>query len=827
MIKKILQKLCSWKISLCFCALILFLLPVAFGTVLGGTGDSIAITYAATDANNGCGLLSLGQCIINAVGFALVNFSAFFLWLAGELLDIAFSLTVIDFGINMNNYLGTSINEIWKVIRDICNLAFVFGLIYLGMMSVFDSKNAQVKSTLSKIIIGALLINFSLFFVKVVIDISNFLSVQIYNSLTVNGAHSISEIVTNQLGLITLYDNNGLSDRLDQFLNGSTSFTFFLMASVFIGTTAFVFFVAAILVVIRFVYLLYIMIASPILFGATIFPQTAPYARALWQKLIQYAFFLPSYLLLMYISLKTVSALNLNTTGFSAVLLQTGNKPPTDIEVILNFIVIIFFMISSLTIAQKIGIQGSDRAIKTGGAIVGGIQGYLGRGAVRGSVGVTRGVATAGLGTVNAVRGEDTPFKSAYASTSNIQMKNLSKLQDKLRKSDSKTKNATAWAMRATGAEAGIQAVNKAKFGSDESIADVDKRNAEINRARLQSSKDTKRDEAIRVGAPLIGVDGADKAKLIEMERAIAGMSETELTKALSGKSGDDRAYQAMVSYMTPEKFDKIIENSGETALSAKEKTQLTEARQTALAKSYGNISDSNAGNIRKMSSAELAQLNPVLLREHAGELTKKQVDDLKLTRTQKDEFKKIRQEKLKTKYSINENSPGKIGSLTNDELGELDKKTLTQWAHHLTKKQIDGLKEKTSGELTEIKNERKNKINTEANSGGVQNILNRFKDVDDLAQMPSAVFVAGTADKNTVSRFTVDVLKKAATNSDIDAVRTKIKENILLHYKPSEQSRVVGTDGKPIEYGNAGNKTVFESYQKYFDSPTGSVYNL
>ncbi len=82
-----------------------------------------------------------------------------------------------------NSTFGSTIDTMWTLIRDICNLAFIFGFIYVGIRTILDPDSVDPKRFLSKIIVGALLINFSLFFVKIIIDFSNFTALKIYTAM--------------------------------------------------------------------------------------------------------------------------------------------------------------------------------------------------------------------------------------------------------------------------------------------------------------------------------------------------------------------------------------------------------------------------------------------------------------------------------------------------------------------------------------------------------------------------------------------------------------------------------------------------------------------
>ncbi len=291
-------------------------------------------------------------------------------WVGGQLLEVSTNKLVLGMGDILNGSFGSAINSIWKTIRDICNLAFIFGFIFTGIRTIIDPENAETKRFISKIIIAALLINFSLFFVKVIIDFSNFTAYQIYTNMT-NGSGSLAQKVADTLGIVTIF-SSGNPELLDK-VTSTGAIGFYVMAGIFLIIAGFVFAAGAILLISRFVTLIYIMIASPVLFAGTIFPQTEEYASSLWHKLISAAFFAPAYFLLTIIALRILEALPLNkaSTGntFASALNSEGGAEFFDI--ILFFFVAIFFLMGALSIAHSMGIKGSEIVIKKTKSMIG------------------------------------------------------------------------------------------------------------------------------------------------------------------------------------------------------------------------------------------------------------------------------------------------------------------------------------------------------------------------------------------------------------------------------------------------------------------------
>jgi len=306
------------------------------------------------------------------IGYAILGIASMITYIGGFLLDQSLGYFVLNIrdlihGSGFNDTLTT----MWSLLRDICNLAFIFGFIYVGIKLIIDADDSFTKRQLASIIIGALLINFSLFFVKIVIDVSNYIAVEIYNTLTI--APATSSTGTTQVNIAAKFASLlGISGyfgppKPDDFANitGAGGLSFYFMGAIMLIVAGFVLAAGAILLVIRFVALVLLMIFSPLLFAATVFPATAHYAEELWHKLFNYSFFAPAYLFLLFLSIKVLEAFStqINPDGKT---LSVGVSTPDSFAVVLNFIVVIMFLILTLQASIKFGIAGGDKALSIG-----------------------------------------------------------------------------------------------------------------------------------------------------------------------------------------------------------------------------------------------------------------------------------------------------------------------------------------------------------------------------------------------------------------------------------------------------------------------------
>ena len=92
------------------------------------------------------------------------------------LLDPMFVLGITNMGVDGGNPL----NDIWRFSRDIMNIIFAFMLIALGVLTVLTHSNEYFNTYFKKFIIAVILVNFSWFFPRVIMDAANVLTATVY-----------------------------------------------------------------------------------------------------------------------------------------------------------------------------------------------------------------------------------------------------------------------------------------------------------------------------------------------------------------------------------------------------------------------------------------------------------------------------------------------------------------------------------------------------------------------------------------------------------------------------------------------------------------------
>lgn len=331
--------------------------------------------------------------IISGVAWLILTLATLILGMAGTLFNWVVVKTVFGFSTFLGNSPGLLIA--WGILRDVGNMLLLFGFIFIGIAMILDLHSYPAKKTLPRLIIFAILMNFSLFAAEAVIDTSNVLSSVMYAQSSTDSCDYDKEAkeVGSGEGMANLtsdencFLNTGIAGKIMEvsgtsgiFDTGPNTYSnpvVLIMLALFATVAAVVLFAGSIMLLIRAVTLAFLMVLAPIGFAALAIPGLQKRGEEWWSKLIHQSFFAPIYLLLIFISLKIAETI----TGGSATSLAAAVAQPhsSTMGIILSFALVIGFLIGSLVMAKKFGAMGADFAIKTAGGLTYGTMGLVGR----------------------------------------------------------------------------------------------------------------------------------------------------------------------------------------------------------------------------------------------------------------------------------------------------------------------------------------------------------------------------------------------------------------------------------------------------------------
>ncbi len=119
-------------------------------------------------------------CIVRIIYWLFYYIPSFLLGVVANFFN-----TIIALTIQSDLYTkATFVRNAWTVVRDFSNIFFILVLLYIAIQTILGLGH-ETKKMIAKVVIMALLINFSIFFTKVVIDSSNILALIFYNKINV------------------------------------------------------------------------------------------------------------------------------------------------------------------------------------------------------------------------------------------------------------------------------------------------------------------------------------------------------------------------------------------------------------------------------------------------------------------------------------------------------------------------------------------------------------------------------------------------------------------------------------------------------------------
>ncbi|TSC61696.1 MAG: hypothetical protein Greene041614_965 [Parcubacteria group bacterium Greene0416_14] len=345
--------------------------------------------------------LSAINTVLGAAGVAVFALSGWILSAAGFVLGLSIDISVSKMASNVQDI--TAVKEGWVAFRDLANMAFIFVLLFSAISTILRIDKYGAKSLLPKIVIVALLLNFSFYFTGIIIDASNIVAVGFTKSITCAlpageagppGPCSMAVAIMQALRIQTVASPAGRPPLEQTFL----IFVFTILGSLFMLITAFIFFVVAVLLVTRFVVLVFILILSPLAFVSMIIPGATVTKK--WQStLVSQALFAPLFFVLMWFVLAVVSSASFKKAvlggdpGELASAFNATNVPPSlghaTMMIVFNFIIVTVFEVAALVIAKSMANSGGPAVSKmvgfgtkaVGGAMLGGAA-YLGRNSI-------------------------------------------------------------------------------------------------------------------------------------------------------------------------------------------------------------------------------------------------------------------------------------------------------------------------------------------------------------------------------------------------------------------------------------------------------------
>lgn len=369
-------------------------------------------------------LTDLAYSVIGKVFF-------FISWLMSLVAGVAIAVEawILGFILEINTQIVNSppVAVGFPIALSIANLALVFAIIVIAIMTILRMQTYGIKQTLWKLIVMAIAINFGLVIAGAILQFFDSLSFYFLNSVNPAGAPGQDTNFTNfasalagafnpqkfmldaginEKSIIGRYQDqvSGAGEDIGKLVTPITATLFTVFALIFIIIT-----LGALIVmlIIRYVSIAYLLILLPLAWVSWIFPATKNHWDKWWRNFLNQAAFAPIVLFFLWIGIQTSYALS---AGVAFKLQKSYVDPATNtifdavsrffkelfepvIAQLLNTSVLLGIMIGGLFAAKNMGIKFADAA--TGAAM--GSAAWFGKGVGRWSArkGMQAGTAVA------------------------------------------------------------------------------------------------------------------------------------------------------------------------------------------------------------------------------------------------------------------------------------------------------------------------------------------------------------------------------------------------------------------------------------------------
>ncbi|GMQ95465.1 MAG: hypothetical protein BMS9Abin13_580 [Patescibacteria group bacterium] len=372
----------TWVVVLIAVIILAILILSPFGAEVAQADHNSTHVVKSSDekkapAGLSCGITALDHCV------ALLGYYLFF-WPASWLLIVAGAIfdSMMAFSLSRSVINQPFVMEGWRAVRDVANMAFIFVLLYISIATILNLGN--YKKFLVNLVIVALLINFSAFFTKVVIDASNIVALEFYNAIAAPVTDYATGITVKETSISAVF----ITGFDPQKIVGSEVFKNWIKEGNSVASLFFVFIAGGVISIVasyallrvgfmflsRLVAFWFLIIASPLAFIAFALPN-ASFANKWWHQLVSQALVAPVFLFLMYIIAKIVQSGFLNDVFKT----RTGEWYEIIVNVILTFSVLIVALLKSVSITEKLAGEAGGMAKKLTGLLAFTPAGRLGR----------------------------------------------------------------------------------------------------------------------------------------------------------------------------------------------------------------------------------------------------------------------------------------------------------------------------------------------------------------------------------------------------------------------------------------------------------------
>ncbi|MBU2578756.1 hypothetical protein KKA09_01415 [Patescibacteria group bacterium] len=299
-------------------------------------------------------LMLLPTKLISVIFWLFLSLARGFLWVSTMILTWAIGN---PWAVSFTDPAGNDIIKIgWVLLRDFTNMFFILGLAYIGLATSLGLSNFDTKNTFIKILLIALVINFTPIICGVIVDICNIIS----RFFLIGIDFSATEKAYNeQMGVIW----NGLDNIVSDWKVAVQA----IMLFVYGIFTALVLLIFALIFLVRAPIIWIYVILSPIAFFFWVFPNFQKWHSKWWNGFLEWCFIAIPGAFFLYLSQQVMVA----ATG--GKLIDASGLDSGFFASLAPYFATLIFLVIGLCITIKINGMATGAVMAAAGVATGGI----------------------------------------------------------------------------------------------------------------------------------------------------------------------------------------------------------------------------------------------------------------------------------------------------------------------------------------------------------------------------------------------------------------------------------------------------------------------
>jgi hypothetical protein len=262
----------------------------------------------------------------------------------------------------------------WTIIRDLCNMFFILIVLVIAFATILHFEKYSIKNLLVKVIVMAILINFSKLICAVIIEGANVIMMTFVAGFESKGAEGMSQALgidkMQTLSNIPSGTNTNLVNPQTKVGTGSTFWDvllLYILALVYMLVATVVLLAMCGVLLMRMIFIWIYIVLSPLAYLASTMPATESMARDWWTKFTSYVMTGPILAFFIWLSLAVLSgttggdpdAVTVNMMGSNAngTSKAVANSQITTTNFFIGYAIAIGLLIGGLVVSKQYGGQ--------------------------------------------------------------------------------------------------------------------------------------------------------------------------------------------------------------------------------------------------------------------------------------------------------------------------------------------------------------------------------------------------------------------------------------------------------------------------------------